>query len=181
MSIRNELLEEILAKTGGGSVPSDNLSGGWAAYFNGDLTPISIPAATPTKLTLDAVSGGIQDQYLPLGVSKIWDSTNSQFDFGELSLGDMVDIRVDGSLTNTGINESFALNFIGAKGSAGEYTLPFASGNRLFSGTSIVSRYNGIFIGSQDMIDNPSEMEIVTTDAASGFLVDIYVKILRVG
>ena len=166
---------------GSGSLPSDNLTGGWAAYFNGDLTPISIPAGTPTKLTMDATTGGIQDQYLPLGVSKIWDSTNSQFDFSELSLGDMVDIRVDGSLTNTGINESFVLNFIGAKGSAGEYTLPFASGNRLFSGTSIVSRYNGVFIGSQDMIDNPSELEIVTTDPASGFLVDIYVKILKIG
>jgi hypothetical protein len=181
MSIRNKLLEEILAKTGGGSLPSDNLTGGWAAYFNGDLTPISIPAATPTKLTMDATTGRIQDAYLPLGVTKIWDSTTSQFDFSELKLGDMVDVRVDGSLTNTGFDESFVLNFIGAKGSAGEYKLPFASGNRLFPGASIVSRYNGVFIGSQDMIDNPSELEIVTTDPATGFLVDIYVKIIRVG
>jgi len=169
--------------SGGGDDPvaADNLTGGWAAYFNGDLTPIVIPAATPTKLTMDATTGGIQDAYLPIGVTKIWDSANSQFDFSELKLGDMVDIRVDGSLTNSGFDESFVLNFIGAKGSAGEYTLPFASGNRLFPGTSIVSRYNGIFIGSQDMIDNPSEMEIVTTDAATGFLVDIYVKIIRRG
>ncbi len=171
----------ISPSAGGTPLPSDNLTGGWAAYFNGDLTPIAIPAATPTKLTLDADSGGIQDEYLPLGVTKIWDSVNSQFDFSELALGDMVDIRVDGSLTNSGINESFVLNFIGALGSAGEYTLPFASGNRLFSGKSIVSRYNGVFIGTQDMIDNPSEMQIVTTDAASGFLVDIYVKVLRLG
>lgn len=181
MSTRNKILEDILDKTGGGSLPSDNLTGGWAAYFNGDLTPITIPAATPTKLTMDATTGGIQDEYLPLGVSDVWNSTTSQFDFSKLSLGDMVDIRVDGSLTNSGVNESFALNFIGAKGSASEYTLPFASGNRLFSGTSIVSRYNGVFIGSTDMINFPSEMEIVTTDAATGFLVDIYVKILKLG
>lgn len=159
--------------------PADNLSGGWANYINGDTTPINVPANTPTKLTLDADSGVILDQYLPIGVSSVWDSENSQFDFSQLKIGDMIDIRVDGSLTNTGFNESFVLNLVAGIGSGSEFTLPFASGVRLFSGTSPVSRYNGVFVGSQALIDFPSELQVVTTDASSGFLIDIYVKVIR--
>ena len=92
---------------------------------------------------------------------------------------DMVDIRIDGSLTNSGINESFVLNMVAGIGSPGEFTLPFASGNRLFSGTSVVSRYNGIFIGSDNIKNNPAELRIITTDSASGFLIDIYLKVLK--
>lgn len=182
MSIRNELLEQILAKTGGGTTRADNLTGGWVALFNGDQMPIQIEAGVETQLTLDASNpNNVLDDYLPLGVTSIWNSATSQFDFSQLDVGDMVDIRVDGSMTNSGFNESFNLNLVAAIGSAGEYTLPFASGNRLFSGTAAVSRYNGVFIGSEEMRDNPAELRILTTDDASGFLIDIYVKILRLG
>lgn len=163
----------------GSNVPTDNLTGGWVSYINGDLTPIVIPAGVETKLTLDADSGSIIDTYLPNGVTKIWDSTTNSFDFSELGLGDMVDIRVDGSLTNTGINESFILNLAAGIGSPGEFTLPFASGNRFIPGTSVVSRYNGIFIGSDNVRNNPAEFRIVSTEDATGFLIDIYVKVIR--
>lgn len=163
--------------TGGGESPLNHV--GWANYINGDLTPISVPAATETKLTMDASTGTIVETFLPVGVSSLWDSVNSQFDFSSLSIGDMVDIRIDGSLTNSGFNESFVLNMVNAVGSPSEFTLPFASGNRLFAGTSIVSRYNGVYIGFQDMIDFPSELRILTTDASEGFLVDVYIKILK--
>jgi len=165
----------------GGSFPADAIRGGWANYINGDLTPINVPAGVETKLTLDANSGTIVDQYLPTGVTSLWNSTTNQFDFSDLSVGDMVDIRVDGSLTNTGFNESFVLNLVAAIGTANEFTLPFASGNRIFAGTSIVSRYNGIYLGSQNIVDAPAELRVVTTDDASGFLVDIYIKVLKIG
>lgn len=165
----------------GGSFPADVIRGGWANYINGDLTPINVPAGVETKLTLDADSGTIVDQYLPTGVTSIWNSTTSQFDFSELDVGDMVDIRVDGSLTISGLNESFELNLVAAIGTANEFTVPLASGNRFISGTSIVSRYNGIFLGSQNIVDAPAELRVVTTGDASGFLVDIYIKVLKIG
>ena len=181
MSTRNDILEQIATalEGGGGELPPDVCRIGWGSYFNGDTTPINIPAATPTKLTLTTTGGGESEEYLPLGVSGLWDSTNSQFDFSSLEVGDMVDIRVDGSLTNTGFNESFVLDLVVGIGSPGEFTLPFASGNRLFSGTAAVSRYNGIFIGSDDAKNFPAELVMTTTDAASGFLIDIYVKVLK--
>lgn len=166
---------------GGGSaqLPDDVCRIGWGSYFNGDQTPINIPANTETKLTLTTVGGGEDEQYLPIGVSGLWDSVNSQFNFSSLEVGDMVDIRVDGSITNSGFNESFVLNMEVGIGSPGQFTLPFASGNRLFAGTAPVSRYNGIFIGSDNAKNFPSELRILTTDAASGFLIDVYVKVLK--
>lgn len=159
---------------------SGGLTGGWADYFNGDQTPINAPAGVETKLTLDASDpSNVNDEFIPIGVSKLWNSETSQFDFSGLSIGDTVDIRVDGSLTNSGFNESFALNLVAAIGSGSEFTLPFASGNRLFAGTSLISRYNGLYIGSNDIINNPSELRIVTTDAASGFLVDLYIRVIK--
>ena len=170
------------ANKGGGdtSFPSDGIRGGWANYVNGDLTPINVPAGVETKLTLDATTGTIVEQ-LPQGVTSLWNSTTDQFDFSSLEIGDMVDIRVDGSLTNSGLNEAFLLNLVAAIGTAGEFTLPFASGNRFISGTSVVSRYNGLYIGSQDIITAPAELRLLTTDNASGFLIDLYIKVLKLG
>ena len=174
---------KITSLGGDGSLPVDIIRGGWANYINGDATPINVPAGVETKLTLNATTGGgsvIED--LPEGVNTVWDSANSQFDFSDLDLNDMIDIRIDGSLTNTGFNESFALNLVTGIGSpGGGFTLPFASGNRLFAGTSIVSRYNGLFVGTDDLKNFPAELRIITTDDSSGFLVDIYIKVLRKG
>lgn len=163
----------------GATLPDDVCRIGWGSYFNGDQTPISFPAGVATKLTLTTTGGSEREEYLPLGVSGLWNSTSSQFDFSSLEVGDMVDIRIDGSLTNTGFNESFALDLQVGIGSPGEFTLPFASGVRLFSGTSAISRYNGIFIGSEDAKNFPSEFRVTPTDAATGFLIDIYVKVLK--
>ena len=170
-----ETINEIISNL----IEDDICRIGWGSYFNGDQTPISIPAATETKLTLTTAGGSEREEYLPIGVSGLWNSTTSQFDFSSLEVGDMVDLRVDGSLTNTGFNESFALNLQVGIGSPGEFTLPFASGNRLFAGTAAVSRYNGIFIGSDNAKNFPAELRVLTTDAASGFLVDIYIKVLK--
>ena len=155
------------------------IKAGWGSYFNGDQTPINVPAGVETKLTLTTVGGNEDERFLPLGASNLWDSVNSQFDFSSLEVGDMIDIRVDGSLTNTGFNESFVLNLVGGIGSPSEFTLPFASGNRLFAGDALVSRYNGLFVGSDNIKNSPAELRILTTDTSSGFLVDIYVKVIK--
>lgn len=160
------------------SLGSSNILGGYANYINGDFTPIPVPANTETKLTLDASTGTIVTN-LPDGVTNLWNSTTSQFDFSELAVGDRVRVRVDASLSNTGFNESYKMDLIIGLGSAKEFALPLAAGNRIFSGTSPISRYNGFYIGSQELVDNPAEIRIETTDAASGFLIDIYIEIDR--
>ena len=174
---------EILNLTASQVVKSElptNITGGWANYINGDLTPITVPANVETKLTLDTTNGEVINQFLPFGVTSVWNSQTSQFDFSDLKVGDMVDIRVDGLLNNSGINESFVLNLVAGIGTSKEFSLPMASGVRFIPGTSIISRYNGIFIGSTEVRDNPAELRIISSSNASGYLIDIYVKVLSV-
>lgn len=161
------------------STSGSNDLAGWSSYFNGDQTPINLPADVETKLPLTTVGGGEVESYLPAGVSGLWDSVNGQFDFSSLSVGDMVDIRVDGTITNTGFNEAFELDLYVGVGSPGEFKLPFSSGVRLFSGTSLVSRYNGIFIGSEDARNFPAEFRLTSTAIATAFLVDVYIKVIK--
>lgn len=165
-------------------LPPDLLRGGWANYINGDTTPITLPANVETKLTLDASTGAVIDEYLPKGVTSVWDSVNSQFNFSQLSVGDMVDIRIDGEIdtTTSFTNNAFFINVVAAIGSPSEFTIPFESGNRFVAGDNVISRYNGVFIGSQDMIDNPAEIRaLMVNDNAQGFLVDIYIKVIQIG
>lgn len=160
-------------------MPADSARAGWIAFINGDLTPINIPAGVETKITLDADSGAVIDEFTPQGVTKLWDSTANQFDFSELAVGDMLDIRIDGELTNTGINESFSLSLVAAIGTAEEFVLPFSSGVRFVPGTSIVSRYNGLFMGTPEIVSSPAELRITSSSDSSGFLMDMYIKIIR--
>lgn len=158
----------------------DNLSGGWATYFNGDQTSIPLPAATPTKLTLDASGpGDTREEFLPVGVSGLWNSTTDQFDFSTLSEGDTVDIRIDGTLTTLSNNTEFVLNFVGAIGTSGEFQLPFTSGSRFFVGSGLISRFNSIYMGGQDIITSPSEFRVTATKASEGFVNDMYVRVVR--
>lgn len=165
----------VVKKFGSGSNGS---SAGWANYINGNATPITIPAGVETKLTLDATTGTIIDDFIPNGSTSLWDSANSQFDFTGLKIGDIVNIRVDGSLTNTGINQSFLLSLVAAIGSPSEFSLPFSSGSRFIPSTSLISRYNGIFIGSDDVVNYPSELRVTSTDSSTALLVDIYINVI---
>lgn len=176
-SALTELQEKKLA-----NIPDSNvLSGGWGNYINGNTNPITIPSGVETKLTLDADSGLVRE-LLPPGVSGLWNSSTSQFDFSSLEVGDMVEIRLDGGLTTTTINDSFQVNLTVAKGSPSQFLLPFASGNRFIAGLNDVSRYNGLYLGIDDAdIKNfPAEFSAISSDDASGFLIDVYVRVIQV-
>ena len=161
---------------------ANNLVGGWANYINGDVTPIAFVAATPTKMTLDATTGSgvIEDGYLPAGVTGLWNSATSQFNFSTLNVGDMIDIRIDGVITTTGANTSYNMSFKGAIGTANEFTLPMINLSRFAAGDTTISRYNGLFIGSEEMRDNPAELISTMSEAGSGYLIDIYIKVINV-
>lgn len=152
---------------------------GWANYINGDLTPITLLEDVSTDLTMDSGSGTVNEEYLPDGVSGLWDSTNNAFDFSSLKVGDMVDIRIDGFITTTGINTSFSLDVIAGFGSPSQFTFPFASGGRFLPSSNSVSRYNGIFIGSEDVLNYPAKIVALATSASTAYLVDIYIKVTR--
>lgn len=161
------------------NLPADTIRGGWATYFNGDVSLISLSANVPTQLTMDTGTGESREEFLPLGTTSLWDSLTNSLDFSSLSIGDMLDIRLDGTINTPGFNDSYLAELHVAVGSASEFVIPIASGSKLFGGESLVSRYVGMFVGSQDVIDYPTKLFITSTASAGVRLDDIYIKVLR--
>jgi len=81
-----------------GSVPSDNFFGGSfdVADTATTATPISIPGTnTFIKLTNNGLGTQTTNANAPIGITELWNTTNDEFDFSQLKLGDVVEIRLD--------------------------------------------------------------------------------------
>jgi len=79
-------------------VPTDNFSGGTFDVSDTATTstPIVIPGTnTFTKLTNNGLGTQTNNSNGPVGITELWDTTNDEFDFSQLKMGDVVDIRLD--------------------------------------------------------------------------------------
>jgi hypothetical protein len=88
-----------------GTASPDGFSGGWADYADVATTgsPIAV-SAVPAVLTNDGLGVDTKTAYLPIGgngITQLWDTSSNGFDFSDLNVGDMVDIRMDISVIIT--------------------------------------------------------------------------------
>lgn len=158
---------------------NDVLTGGWFYVLNSDSTPIATLDGVATTLTNDGSSIVSQT---PEGTTSIWNSLTNQFDFSSLQVGDLVRIRVDVVATTASTNDTVTVNLQSAIGSASEFALPLASQNRFISGTVNVSAYSLVVMGSQDIIDNPSELQVIIDGAdASAYMVSFVAEVVKYG
>lgn len=130
------------------------------------------------KLTNDISGAYTNTSYFPTGITTLWNTTNNQLDFTELSLGDMVDIRVDIVVTTTANNQDVDLKFrLGIGGSA--YDLVFHHVSPKAAGTYNIVRYMGLYMGDTNTLNNPAEI-MIDTDASADIKVNgWYCKITR--
>ena len=161
MSIRNELLEQILAASGGGGAGGGN---GIADYndTSTSASPVALAANTWTTIPNDGLGGFTNLAYLPDGVTTLMDTSTGAFDFSELSLGDNCFIRNDFTI-NPNINNSL-LSLRYELGSGGAvYTLETIIG-RLDSGSNQDYRFSltpqMIYMGDTNTKDNPIKLQV---------------------
>lgn len=175
---RNELLEEILAATGGQAV--DNLSGGILDYNDATtaVTPISVTAAAGfVELTNDGAGPFTNKAYAPSAVTDVWDSSLNQFDFSQLKLGDMVDVRMELEVTTTSANQSVKVDLFLGTG-AGAYQVPFIFAKPKTAGVHTLNRFNGFYMGDANTLDNPAKFKIQSDANCTVVVVGWYCKIL---
>jgi hypothetical protein len=77
----------------------DGFSGGWADYNDTATTgsPIAV-TAVPAVLTNDGLGVNTNTAYLPIGgngITQLWNTSSNGFDFSDLNVGDMLEIRMD--------------------------------------------------------------------------------------
>jgi len=139
---------------------------GWCDASHSGTTQ-AITADTSTKLLNDA-TGDYCAAYLPNGMSPLWNATANQFDFGEVPLHTMVDLRIDIELTTTSLNQEAEIEVRFGVVSASEFGLVW--GPRMYyksAGVKKVCCYNGYYIGSEDIKNYPAEIRIWTDDSAT--------------
>jgi hypothetical protein len=139
-----------------GTASPDGFSGGWADYADVATTgsPIAV-SAVPAVLTNDGLGVDTNTAYLPIGgngITQLWNTSSNGFDFSDLNVGDMLDIRMDVSVIIASTNTVVDINLV--MGSGGSVVVPFISDqNYKATGTFEVIRYMGIYIGSTDVRD----------------------------
>lgn len=142
-------------------------------------TPISIPGtSTSVYVTNDTLGAYTDKTHLPSGVSDVWDSTNNQFDWSDLQIGDMLDIRVDLLVTTTAANQYVELDLEMASGDAGSYDLLFFEGSFKTAGTHHINRYNGIYMGNTLTMNNPAKFKIKSDASATLVVNGWYCKVI---
>ena len=176
---------EVYDGTAWGSIDQsqgDNFAGGLVDYNDSTTagTPIVITAGVPTVLTNDGAGAFTNKLFLPEGVTDVWDDVDS-FDWSELELGTMVDIRLDISLTTASPNTSVEIDLhLGTGG--GAYTIPFVTdADFKTAAVHTVNKYNGIYMGDTNTLDNGGQFKI-TCDKNSTVIVNgWYIKIIMRG
>jgi hypothetical protein len=168
----------------GASIPADNFSGGLFDYNDAAtaITPISVTGGNaPLVLTNDAAGPFTNTAYAPVGVTSVWDEVADEFDWTELGLGDMVDIRLDITVTTLSVNTEVKVDLhLGVGG--GEYTIPWVNPvNIKATGTYKNVTYNGVYLGDSNTLDNTANFRISSDKNCTVVVNGWYVKIIRRG
>ena len=163
---------------------ADIFSGGFADY--NDLATQSTPLivtvpGSPVALTNDGLGAFTNKTYLPTGVTDVWDTSTNMFDWSDLSLGDMVDIRLDIDLITASPNTEIKVDLhLGTGG--GAYTIPFITDKDFKNvGTHKENRFNGIYMGDANTLNNGGKFMITTDKDCTLKVNGWYVKIIQRG
>ena len=162
----------------------DSFSGGWADYEDVATTgsPIAV-SAVPAVLTNDGLGVDTNTSYLPVGgngITQLWDTSSNGFDFSDLDVGDMVDIRMDITMIIASNNTAVDVDLF--MGSGGSVVVPFISQQNFKStGSFEVIRYMGIYIGSEDVRDNLAQLKVSADNNCTCTVHGWYIKAIRRG
>ena len=180
MSIRNDLLEDILTATSSGVVPTDNFAGGFFDYNDDGLATIAHTGGIDTPLTNNANGAFTNKLYPPLGISDVWDDVNNEFDFSQLTLGDMLDVRVDIEVTTGTVSQEITIELeLGQGGSS--YRVPFAHLSYKNTGLKKVGAFTGVYMGDANTLNNKGQFIFSSPDNATIKINGWYCKIIKMG
>jgi hypothetical protein len=162
----------------------DGFSGGWADYADTATTgtPINV-TAVPTVLTNDGLGVDTNTTYLPIGgngITQLWNTSSNGFDFSDLNVGDMLDIRMDITVIIASNNTAVDVDLY--MGSGGSIVVPFISQQNFKSAGSFdVIRYMGVYIGSVDVRDSLAQLKISADNNCTCTVNGWYIKAIRRG
>lgn len=162
----------------------DNFAGGIFDYNDAAtaITPLNVVGGNgPLLLTNDGAGPFTNTSYLPSGVTNVWNVVTDKFDWTELVLGDMIDIRIDVDVITSSVNTEIKIDLHLAIGGF-EYTIPWIlETNFKTTGTHKLNRYNGVYMGDTNTLDNPADFRISSDKDCTIVVNGWYVKVIKRG
>jgi hypothetical protein len=129
-------------------------------------TPISLSAGVWTNLTNNEL-GALTLNKLPGGID-LWNNSTNRFVFTALPLYTQLTGRFDIQITTAGNNSDVDVRALVGIGSASEYAFPLMTQHRFASsGAHQVNIFNGMYIGSNDVKNNPAAIQIRCSGTAT--------------
>ena len=146
-------------------------------------TPIELTLAdTQYQLTNDAAGTNTTEAYALDGLSSVWDTTNNEFTWydesnDKLSLGDVIDFRIELDVTTTSPNTAISLAIELADGT--QYSIVSAQ-NYKSAGTYMITRLFSIFMGSTTNLEGATKLYASADLTGATVTVDsFFIKVLH--
>lgn len=145
-------------------------------------TAIAVPGTnTLTTITNDGLGANTFSVPPQSGVTDVWDTATDQFDFSELAIGDMVDIRLDVEVTTSVANQVFDIVLEAGQGGGVPFEIPWVHRYVKTAGVNPVNIFNGIYMKSSNAIDNPAQFKIKSPSACTVVVNGWYCKVVKKG
>lgn len=142
-------------------------------------TPLSLVANTPKKLENDTLGAYTVVTNAPFGVSSVWNPVTDQLDFTQMSLGDVLTLRVDAAITTSSANQTLKCYAKLGVGSPSEFDLLLAQGQVKTAGEYPFVAEVSFDLAYQDIVDSPAEIYIVSDGNGTIKINGWYISILR--
>lgn len=136
---------------------------GWYDY--NDLATVSAPINVnggegDVILTNDSLGVFTSSYYRVPGVFSVWDASNSQFDFSQLRLGDIVDIRIDIEVSSSNTFQFVDVDLELAYGTGQSYEIQFYKGQFKEVDAHDIVATQMITIANTLTLNNPAKLKI---------------------
>ena len=149
--------------------------------YRNSLSPQSLTGGNTIALNNN---GGGTDTYKNLPdtqVTDLWNVITNRFDFSDLSIGDMIDIRLDLEVTTTAVNQTFSIDLEMGQGGT-ILNVPFViNQEHKAAGAVAVNRYNGIYMRNANSINNTAQFKISSADDLTVDVHGWYCKLIKKG
>ena len=145
-------------------------------------TPISLtPINTDIVMTNNGAGAFTNKTYALSDIPDVWDTTTNRFDFTGFNLGDVVDMRLDLTVTTTAANTETQLKINLAIGGS-PYTLVIDHSSFKNAGTYQMTKMFSVYMGDANTRDNPASITLRSDSGTASAIVNgWYLKGLKKG
>lgn len=159
------------------ALPTDNCTIGLFDYNDDGLTTVSHIGGVDSPLPNNELGAFTNKLFPPSGITDVWDALNGEFDFSQLKLGDMIDVRVDLEVTTAAVSQEVELDIeLGQGGFA--YRLPMLHLSFKSTGVKRISAFYGIYLGDLNTLNNKGQLIFSSSDNATIKVNGWYCKVL---